>query len=79
LAKNIGYDYDCFARPGTGNLSILESILSQSETNKNDLYVIGWTWIDRFDYLTSQYNVVSSNSPHWNKILPNDKGKESEF
>lgn len=74
LAKHIGYEYECYARPGTGNLCILESILSQVEADKNDLYVIGWTWIDRFDYTTNQ-----AARPKWDTILPGDTTKQAEF
>ena len=72
LAKNIGYEYECYARPGTGNLCILESILSQVEADKNDLYVIGWTWIDRFDYTTT-------DTPfQWRTVMPVDTNTVAE-
>ena len=51
LAKDLGYDYQCHARPGSGNLRILEKVLTQSgESFPTDVFVIGWTWTDRFDY-----------------------------
>jgi len=51
LAQNLNYDYECYARGGSGNLRILEQVLSQvGVSNSFDLFVIGWTWIDRFDY-----------------------------
>jgi hypothetical protein len=64
LAKNTGLDYVCHARPGAGNLRILESILSHAASDEKDLFVIGWTWIDRFDYTDTQDS--------WNTILPVD-------
>lgn len=85
LAKAIGYEYNCYARPGTGNLCILESILSQAEFNDNHLYVIGWTWIDRFDYTNHnsmpvyQPGIPTSTQIGWNTILPGDKEHEAEF
>jgi hypothetical protein len=52
LAKDLGYEYDCYARPGAGNLQIAERVLSQAACNERHLFVVGWTWIDRFDYTT---------------------------
>lgn len=80
LAKTLGYDYDCYARPGAGNLRILEAILSQAESNENDLYVIGWTWIDRFDYkIDDAVPVYRRDATGWSTILPNDSNKQAEF
>ena len=64
MAKKIGLNYACYARPGSGNLRILESVLSHAATGEKDLFVIGWTWIDRFDYTTTQ--------DEWKTILPVD-------
>jgi hypothetical protein len=64
LAKNTGLDYVCYARPGSGNLRILERVLSHAASGEKDLFVIGWTWIDRFDYTDTQDS--------WNTILPID-------
>lgn len=51
LAQNQGYQYACYARPGSGNLQILDSLLNDLTESDADLYVIGWTYIDRFDYV----------------------------
>jgi hypothetical protein len=72
LAKDMSYEYQCHARPGSGNLQILERLLNQLETGPIDLCVIGWTWIDRFDY----------NNPlndQWQTITPTDTNKNAEF
>ena len=51
MAQQLGYEYQCFAKPGAGNLAIIDRIFSQIDvSDHNDLFVIGWTWIDRFDY-----------------------------
>ena len=65
LAQNIGYEYQCHAVPGSGNLQILETLLNQLVYNDSAVYVVGWTWIDRFDH----------NNPandHWRTIMPVD-------
>jgi hypothetical protein len=43
---------------------LLEQILNQAVGTNNDLYIIGWTWIDRFDYTTPDNR--------WQSILPVD-------
>jgi len=55
LAHHLGYSYRCHARPGSGNLQIAERVLTQLAAdvanNKSAFYVIGWSLIDRFDYV----------------------------
>lgn len=53
LAAQQGYEYQSWARPGVGNLYILESILNQASSVEPQLFVICWTWIDRFDFVGS--------------------------
>jgi hypothetical protein len=66
IAKKTNLDYGCYACPGSGNLRILESVLSHAASGKKEnLFVIGWTWIDRFDYTTTQ--------DEWKTILPVDE------
>jgi len=70
LANHLNYNYECYARPGSGNLQILEQILNQSTNKTQDLFVIGWTWIDRFDYYPVNPTTLS-RSP-WRTIMPVD-------
>jgi hypothetical protein len=70
LASHLGYSYNCYARPGAGNLQILEQILNQVPDNEPSLFVIGWTWIDRFDYYPTNPTDLS-RSP-WRTIMPID-------
>lgn len=75
LSKDLGYKYQCYARPGSGNLRVLEKVLAQaSESESTDLFVIGWTWIDRFDYTVEPtgrdhvYDLAGLNL--WKTIMP---------
>jgi hypothetical protein len=70
LAQGLGHKYRCYARPGAGNLQILEQILNQTAENDNDLFVIGWSWIDRFDYYPVNPDTVK-RSP-WRTLMPID-------
>jgi hypothetical protein len=66
LAKQHNLDYYCYARPGSGNLQILERLLTQLTDTEPALYVVGWTWIDRFDY-------TSTDARHeWRTVMPVD-------
>jgi hypothetical protein len=53
LAKNLGFEYECHARPGSGNLQIAERVMNQCAQDRDSIFVIDWTWIDRFDYIKS--------------------------
>ena len=51
VATHYGYQYNTYARPGSGNLQILERLLSNLLGSINNTFcIINWTWIDRFDY-----------------------------
>jgi hypothetical protein len=76
LAKKHGWDYTCYARPGAGNLEIAERLLSQLCDAEPAVYVIGWTWIDRFSY-TDTHNKWSG-SP-WHTIMPIDTDDKAEI
>lgn len=70
LARYWSRQYECYARPGSGNLQILERLLTQvaCSTDK-DFFIIGWSWIDRFDYYNPNYD-PQSNIPAWSTIMP---------
>lgn len=78
LARHLGYEYKCYARPGSGNLQIWENIANQVATQESTLYVIGWTWIDRFDY-------IKEDAPgwltvtRWKTIMPIDQNDTAEM
>ena len=72
VARHFGQDYQCYARPGAGNLQIVEQILNQiGNSDSQDFFVIGWTWIDRFDYYPA-HPAEPSRSP-WRTIMPVDE------
>ena len=65
MAEDLGYEYECYARPGAGNLQITERLLNQICKDEHSLFVIGWTWIDRFDY-------NQAKTHRWNTVMPID-------
>ena len=50
LAKDCGYEYNCYAFAGVGNLYIAEQVLNQCASNNPAIFIINWSFIDRFDY-----------------------------
>lgn len=68
LAKKNGFEYQCFARPGAGNLQISEQILNQAADSQNSLFVISWSWIDRYDHWDSCPSWANGNQ--WRTICP---------
>lgn len=76
LAKDINYEYKSLALPSIGNLQILESILKEIAQSNNDLFVIQWTWIDRFDFERQDRNEKQN---FWDTILPNGTDRNSQW
>ena len=65
VSQRLGLEYQCHAMPGIGNLQIANKVLEQLDLSDNDFFVIGWTWIDRFDYTGADDN-------RWSTIMPGD-------
>lgn len=74
LSKHHGYQYQCLARPGSGNLQILQNILDQSAVDEPAVYVIGWTWIGRFDYVDTHVQPEK-----WETFIPSENTPGNEF
>lgn len=77
LAKDLEYEYQTYARPGAGNLQILERVLQQTVNDSPSVYVIGWTYIDRFDYIRQDHEVWPGTP--WKTVLPLDNNELTEF
>jgi len=65
LAKHLKLRHVCYAHSGSGNLQILDSLLKEVDDPEPAVYVIGWTWVDRFDY-------TDPVSAEWRTIRPTD-------
>jgi hypothetical protein len=76
LAKHLGYSYECYARPGAGNLQIAERVLTTMVGSADSVFVIGWTYIDRFDYTNSAItnDPILARWNNWHTIRPMDQG-----
>lgn len=75
-AKELELEYECWAEPGCGNLQILQRVIDQVVDPDSELFVIGWTWIDRFDYC----DIVQDEScTTWKTIIPSNTDKLSKL
>jgi hypothetical protein len=50
FSQQQGHHYRCYAHGGTGNLAIADQVLTEISYDVTALFIISWTWIDRFDY-----------------------------
>lgn len=71
LAHSKGYNYQTHARPGSGNLKILEAVLREAATPESAIFIVGWSWIDRFDYTVEP----GHRCPHWDLAGTGDQWK----
>jgi len=62
LSQQLGHYHRCHARAGSGNLNIANSVLTEIAQNHSAFFIIGWTWIDRFDYI--------DQNQQWSTIRP---------
>lgn len=72
LARDLEYQYQCHAQPASGNLQILAKLLKHVGSTDPTLFVIGWTWIDRFDYCQAE-------NSKWVSVTPTDTTEQAEF
>jgi len=70
IAKIQKIDYECYACPGAGNLKILCDIISQASLDESAVFLINWTWIDRFDF-------VDANE-QWTTLRPSNDNHAAE-
>ena len=71
-AQRLELDYACYAKPGSGNLQILNNVLDQVAQHRNDVYIINWTFTNRWDYMYAGNN-------QWHSVLPWDTHDRAEF
>ena len=61
VAKDCIAEYDCMAIGGRGNHWISIMISTLLEKHKDALFIVNWTWFERFDYIdaeTDQWTVT---------------------
>lgn len=69
LANKLGMDYKCHAHGGSGNLAIVDRLLNDIALRKDTcFYVVGWTYIDRFDFRDPNGGPTGTND--WSTVRP---------
>lgn len=79
IAKDKGMIYECHARPGAGNFEIANHIFNAVLDQDPSIYVINWTWIDRFSFINERLPRGASNHMRWQSIMPVDQTDVAEF
>jgi len=78
LARHLNRQYRCFSHGGSGNLQILTRVLDQAASSDSlDVFVIGWTWIERFDYYVDNHGDQAIDP--WNTISPTDQSTVAQI
>jgi hypothetical protein len=71
ISQKLNLEYHCYALPGQGNFKIYTDILANSYANDGSIYLINWTWIDRFDYVDQE--------GYWKTLRPAQENHEQKF
>jgi len=71
LSRELKLKYECHAWPGRGNFFVASQVLDQLARNESALYVINWTWIDRFDFKSTDTSTDS-----WQTLMPGKRAHE---
>lgn len=70
IADCLALDHENHGIEGAGNLRIMESILNHADPD--DICVVNWTWIDRFDS-------INVKNEQWYSIVPSDTDIRADF
>lgn len=78
IAKTFDLDYNCRAHGGLGNLGILDRVLRATDWYPDNIFIIGWSFIDRFDYSNPNGAHFNNGSTDWSTLRPNESGTLAE-
>ena len=56
LSNKLGYELKSFASAGISNYGILNTIYNNSNFDKNDIVIIGWSFVHRCRWAHHEYN-----------------------
>jgi hypothetical protein len=74
LAKEHNLNYICLARPGASNQTIMRTLLDNiANLDKDDIVILNWTWINRWDFYNLQEEKWSTVRPASNEATEFDK------
>lgn len=70
LARRFGLDYHCHAGGGQGNLAVLDRLSQEICKDPSAVFVVQWTYIDRFDYSDPHGHHFNNGTNDWRAVLP---------
>lgn len=79
LAEQLDIEYCCHAGGGHGNLSILDRLSAAIYQDPADLFVIQWTFIDRFDFSDPDGHHFNKGTNDWSTLRSNDESDACDF
>jgi hypothetical protein len=80
IAHDLEVEHECLARPGAGNFEICQRIISEASRSPGDIYLINWSWIDRFSYIDEHIKGRHPTNPlGWQSIMPVDTDQRGNF
>jgi hypothetical protein len=78
-AARLGLEYRCMAQGGAGNLSIADRVLDYRHAHPDDLLIINWTFIDRFDYSDPRGRHFDNGHTDYLTVRPGESDTISDF
>jgi hypothetical protein len=79
VTKQLGMNYRCLARGGAGNLAIMDKLLKHRFYDPNDVFIINWTFIDRFDYSDPNGSHFNKGRAEFKTLRPSESDELSSF
>ena len=77
LANNLGLEYVCYAVQGCSNQTIIRQFFEYLPyINDNDVVIVNWTWIDRWDFCVPKEEKIISQQ--WQTVRPSGP-EDSKF
>jgi hypothetical protein len=79
IAKKLGLSYQTRALGGSGNLSLLDRLLNHLYYAPDDIFIINWTFIDRFDYSDPNGSHFNNGHTDYLTLRPGGSDKTTDF
>jgi hypothetical protein len=79
VAQRLNSEYRCFALGGAGNLCIADRVLHHMPHYPDDLFIINWSFIDRFDYSDPQGRHFGNGSLDYKSLTPGSSEEVAQY
>jgi hypothetical protein len=79
IARAVGENYLCRAHGGSGNLLVLDRVLTRCSYWPDEFFIINWTFVDRFDYSDPAGQHFDNGINDYLTARPGESDAVSEF